>query len=383
MEFVHNPQNKPHAIHVAGTSGKTSTSYYIASLLKQAGKRVGLMTSPHIEGLNERVQIDLVPLSEAEFCQELSIFMDLVEQSGITLTYAEILYGFAFWEFVRQRVDYIVVEVGMGGLLDATNVIDREDKIAVITDIGLDHTNMLGDTLPEITSHKAGIIKLHNHVFMHRQADEIIQVVQDVSKRKQADLTIIEHELEAPAFLPRYQKRNFSLALEVAGGVFGRPLDEVLSHAQITEAAGIHIPGRMETFNIRRKQIVLDNAHNPQKLRAFRQTLDEQFPGRSIALMMALVDAGGRKTNELTEAIVPIADHVIATTVPRGNHERTSRDPAEIKVVCDRHRVVCEVISDAEEALQMLLDRPEEILVITGSTYLLEGLRPLVRRLTL
>jgi dihydrofolate synthase/folylpolyglutamate synthase len=202
MEFVHDPQNKSQVIHIAGTSGKTSTAYFVASLLKQAGKKVGLMTSPHIEGLNERVQIDLVPIPEEEFCIELTHYLELVGQSGIVLTYTEIMYGFAFWEFARHSVDYIVVEVGMGGLLDATNVIDRNDKISVITDIGLDHTNVLGDTIQQIAAHKAGIIRLGNTIFMHRQPEEVLDVIRLTAKQRQADLHIVEQEGETPDFLP-------------------------------------------------------------------------------------------------------------------------------------------------------------------------------------
>lgn len=382
MEFVYDPQNKPRAIHVAGTSGKTSTAYYIASLLKQAGKRVGLMTSPHIESLNERVQIDLIPLAEDEFCSELNIFMDLIKKSSITLTYAEILYGFAFWEFARQRVDYIVIEVGLGGLLDATNIIDREDKVAVITDIGFDHTNVLGNTLTDIASHKAGIIRLHNAVFMHVQPSEVLDVMRDTSRRKQADLHVIEHA-DAPQFLPGYQKRNFGLALEVVKYLHVRDGMQMLTPDKIDKAAAVHIPGRMEVFVFKRKIIVLDNAHNPQKLEALRRTLDEQYPKKSIALLLAFLDGGGRDISKLTEVITPIADHVIATTVPQGVHERKSKNPQEVLDVCRRQRIIAEIVSDAEGALDVLLARPEEILVITGSTYLLEPLRPLIRKLTL
>jgi dihydrofolate synthase/folylpolyglutamate synthase len=379
MEFVHDPQNKPRVVHIAGTSGKTSTAYYVASLLKQAGKRVGLMTSPHIEALSERAQVDLEPLPEAEFCSELSSYMDLVWQSGITLSYAEIIYGFAFWEFVRQRVDYIVVEVGMGGLLDATNVIDREDKVSVITDIGLDHTNVLGDSLEEIARHKAGIIRLHNSVFMHRQDDAVMGVVREVSMRRQADLHIVERTADAPGFLPLFQRRNFSLATNVVSFILQRDNIGQLTPAQISDAARVHIPARMEQFRKKRKIILLDNAHNPQKLHALREAIDEQYPNKSIALMLAFVAGRGRNTEEMIEAIIPVSEHVIATTIPAGSHNRGSCDPDEIADICGTNHVAAEAIDDTTEAYHALLDRPEDVLVVTGSTYLLEHIRPLVR----
>ena len=379
MEFVHDPQNKPHVVHVAGTSGKTSTAYYVASLLRQAGKRVGLMTSPHVEALNERVQVDLEPLPEAEFCAELSAYMGLVEQSGIKLSYAEIIYGFAFWEFVRQRVDYIVVEVGMGGLLDATNVIDREDKVSVITDIGLDHTNSLGDSLEEIARHKAGIIRLHNSVFMHRQGEAVMGVIQEASMRRQADLHVVEQITGAPDFLPLFQKRNFSLATNVVSFILQRDGGRQLTAEQLSEAARVHIPARMEQFRKKRKIILLDNAHNPQKLQALREAIDEQYPNKSIALLLAFVASKGRNIEEMIEAIIPVGDHVIVTTIPTGSHHRDSCDPEDVADICRTNHVAAEAIDDTMQAYDALLDRPEDVLVVTGSTYLLEHIRPLVR----
>jgi dihydrofolate synthase/folylpolyglutamate synthase len=131
-----NPQNTLRVVHVAGTSGKTSTAYYVAALLKAAGKKVGLAVSPHVDNLNERVQLDLSPLPEAEFCAELGKYLELVKQTGVVLNHFELLYAFAYLQFARLGVDYAVVEVGVGGLLDATNTVDRDDKVCVITDIG-------------------------------------------------------------------------------------------------------------------------------------------------------------------------------------------------------------------------------------------------------
>jgi dihydrofolate synthase/folylpolyglutamate synthase len=324
------------------------------------------------------VQIDLSSLPEREFCSELTAFLGLVEQSGITLSYAEILYGFAFWEFARHRVDYIVVEVGMGGLLDATNVIDREDKVSVITDIGLDHTVALGESLEEITHHKAGIIRLHNAIFMHRQSNAVVEVICETSKRRQADLHILE-QVEAPGFLPRFQKRNFSLAHDVVAYVLQRDNSAILTEAQTAEAAKVHIPGRMEVFRRRRKLVILDNAHNPQKLQMLRETIDEQYPKKSIALLLAFVASSGRNFEEMVEAITPIAEHVITTAVPAGIHLRKSCDPEEIADIARQYGVAAETIEHAEQAYQALLERPEDILIVTGSTYLLEHIRPLVR----
>ena len=137
MALAGNPQDRLKTVHIAGTSGKTSTSYYIAALLGAAGKTVGLTVSPHVDSITERIQINGQPLPDAEFCQELETFLDIVKQAPQPPSYFELLYAFALWVFGRRHVDYAVIETGMGGLYDATNVATRADKVCVITDIGL------------------------------------------------------------------------------------------------------------------------------------------------------------------------------------------------------------------------------------------------------
>jgi dihydrofolate synthase/folylpolyglutamate synthase len=383
MRHIDDPQDKPKAIHVAGTSGKTSTAYYAASLLKQAGKKVGLLVSPHAETINERVQINLEPLPEKEFCSEFAIFLGMVQKSGITLTSAEIMYAFAYWEFVRHQVEYIVVETGMGGLLDATNVITREDKICVIADVGLDHTNVLGSTLQEITGHKAGIIHPHNTVFCHMQGNEVIDEIREACRRNQADLHILgksaqPEQIDAP--LPLIQKRNFSLALAAVQFALARN-DETLTNEHINVAARIQIPGRLEMFTLGNKTLVLDGAHNPQKLFALRQSIEAYFPGKPVAALFGLVGGRGRILEELIAELAPFVGRAIVTSLPPSRSAHAGRDPEEVAAACKAAGLQSVIaIADREKALQTLLARPEPVLLITGSFYLIESLRPIIRR---
>jgi dihydrofolate synthase/folylpolyglutamate synthase len=157
--LVGNPQDHLRVIHLAGTSGKTSTSYYIAGLLKAGGMKVGLTVSPHVTAITERVQINNIPLSETEFCRYMSEFLPLVTADEERLpSYFEVMMVFALWVFDKSNVDYAVVETGLGGLHDSSNICRRTDKICIITDIGVDHTHVLGDTIEKIATHKAGII---------------------------------------------------------------------------------------------------------------------------------------------------------------------------------------------------------------------------------
>lgn len=377
MEYIGNPQNVPSAIHIAGTSGKTSTAHYTAALLQQSGKKVGLLTSPHMESINERVQINRRPLPEKEFCSELSVFLDLVKKSGITLTYAEILYAFAYWEFARQHVDYIVVEVGMGGLLDATNVISRHDKVCILTDIGLDHTNVLGGTIEEITRHKAGIIGLHNTVFCYRQGRAVMGEIQKTCHQKQADLHIAGNSSPGNfPFLPIFQRRNVALATETVQFVLSRDGSGRLNTQQQLEAAHSYIPGRMEIVPFGGKTIVFDGAHNTQKLQALKSSVQDYFPDTDIAVLFAVTGGRGRILEEMMTAFAALPSHLIVTSIQQTGHHAASIEPQLVADIARRIGVPdVECIPDQLKACKALLARPEPVLLCTGSVYLIGQVR--------
>lgn len=374
------PQEKMKVIHVAGTSGKTSTCYYLAALLNAAGKRVGHTMSPHLDTINERVQIDLVPMPETEFCTELGLFMDAVEQSGITLTFFEIMSAFTFWTFQRHGVEYAVIEVGLGGLLDATNVVESSDKVAVITDIGLDHQQYLGSTIREIAAHKAGIIQLKNQVFCYRQSAEVMKEIEVRARQKQAGL----HTFNAPevstefAFLPVFQQRNFYLACEAAGFVAQRDGFRIAKKQQ-QAAARTLVPGRMEAITYKNRQVILDGAHNAQKLRALTGSLRAMYPGQEVAVLAAFVTSGDRLPPSAAE-VAGLADHLIATQPVSAYPFRQFEEPLLVIAHCKTHgQWSSEIQSDLRKALDTLVARPEPVLVVTGSLYLLSAIRQLLK----
>lgn len=385
MDFLGNPQDKLKVIHVAGTSGKTSTAYYAAALLHAAGKKVGLTVSPHVDEINERVQIDMKPLAEKRFCQGLEEFLELVTESAISLSYFEVLYTFAIWEFVREKVDYAVVEVGVGGLLDSTNVITRPDKICVITDIGLDHTHILGNSLSEIVHHKAGIIHLHNTVFCYKQDPVVMEGIRQAAQRYQADLHMLD-AAEAqgqPAFLPLFQQRNFGLARTVADWALKREGRGKQLNGQTVElAANTHIPGRMEVFKRAGKTIIVDVAHNAQKLEALGQSLQAQYPSTQVAALVSLAAGRDDRVDQAAREMAAMAGHLIVTTFggPQdGPHH--SIEPEILVAGCKQHGArSIEVIADPADALQALLKRPEPVVVVTGSFFLLNHIRPLLSK---
>jgi len=382
LAAVGNPQDKLRAIHVAGTSGKTSTAYFIASLLRETGAKVGLTVSPHVDEANERVQINLQPLPEAEFCSALSEFLNLVEASDILPSYFEAMVAFAYWEFARQEVDYAVVEVGLGGLLDGTNTITRADKVCVITDIGLDHTELLGDTVEKIAAQKAGIIQLENDVFMHEQAPGIMAVVQGVCDQKTARLHIAETNSSAETYgLPQFQIRNFALASTVVSFVNAREGNPPLDPKQVKDAARVYIPARMEVLRMEDKTLIIDGAHNAQKLETLFSSIRAKFADQPIAVLAGFVEGDRTRLAGALDVITDYANHLIVTSFySEKDFPRQSVALEDIVSYCQqRNWQSVEPIESPADALAALRNRPEPLLVVCGSFYLLNHIRPLLQ----
>lgn len=380
MAYLGNPQDKYRVIHVAGTSGKTSTAYYAAALLQAAGYKTGLTVSPHVDLLNERVQIDGQPLPEAEFCSALGTFLQLIEASPVQPSWFELVVAFAFWKFAEEAVDYAVVEVGLGGLKDGTNVMSRADKICIITDIGLDHTKILGHTLADIAFQKAGIIQAGNDVFTYPQSTAVMGVIEQKAVRAPARLTLAEAApVQDNSALPIFQQRNLHLALQAVNVALYREAREPISDAQFAQAARTYIPGRMEVIKIGEKTVVLDGSHNAQKLIALRESLRARFPGQAIAVMAAFAEGDGERLGGSLEVISSFATSMIITSfVSAKDYIKRSVDTSEVASAADGLHLAVKVEPNSTIAFADLLNRPEPVLLVTGSFYLLNHIRPLV-----
>jgi len=380
MAALGNPQNELKIIHVAGTSGKTSTCYYIAACLQAAGQKVGLTISPHVDEVNERVQINLVPLAEKTFCSQLEAFLKLVSKTKLQPTYFELLVAFAFYVFKQQRVDYAVVEVGLGGLFDGTNIIDDPGKVCVITDIGFDHTDILGNTLAAIATQKAGIIGPHNPVFSYLQEAEVRQVIEDTCQAKDADL----HSLTMPALddlpmsLPLFQRRNWYLAEQVSRFVLTRDQITLPPQAEWLAAADTLVPARMEINQLANKTLIIDAAHNSQKMQTLVTSLKDRFPGQAMAVLIALVDGKSLDTASILRELLPIADSLIVTSFGTiQDMPRHSIDPYQVAAEAQKLGIPnVEVIQKPEQAFSELKQQPADCLLVTGSFYLLNHVRP-------
>lgn len=379
LEYLGNPQESFKSIHIAGTSGKTSTAYFVRGFLEAAGCKTGLTVSPHIVAINERVQVSGLPLEEARFLEYLNDFLRLLEMTDLKPTYFELLIALAYRVFAYEKVDYAVIETGLGGLLDGTNTISRADKVCVITDIGLDHTEVLGTMLQLIAEQKAGIIQPHNYVLVREQSEEVMEVFERVASTKDAQLEIIS-DMTAPSALPEFQHGNWALALAVYNYISQRDKLSEITLEQREAVAHQTPPGRGEIYRINGKTVILDGAHNPQKLEALLYSLKLQHI-TSAAVLANFIESPGSKLQRLIALLLPLASYWVVPEFSAGQDLKSRHSFAARQIVDEARSSVVRAEIDTQVALEKLLARPEQILLITGSLYLVSLLRPELIRL--
>lgn len=379
LDVLDNPQETFRSVHIAGTSGKTSTSYFIRALLEESGMRTGLTVSPHIVAVNERVQINGVPLEKEKFLVYFNEFLELLEQADLRPTYFESLVAFAYWVFAKEDVDYAVVETGFGGLLDGTNTIMRADKVCVITNIGLDHTHILGDTVEKIAYQKAGIIQPHNYVLARAQQTSVMAVFREQAKKQNATLQEV-NDMDGPAILPEFQKQNWAMARAAYEYLIDRDGLPHLNEEQLEAAAHQTPPGRGEIYKIGDKTIILDGAHNPQKLEIFLHSIALQGY-ESGAVLASIVEAPDTKLDGCIQELKKFATHWIVPEFQVGQDLMNRHSFAADYVIEHAGDMSIEKVPDIHAALRALLQRPEGTLLITGSLYLVSLLRPEILKL--
>jgi len=338
-ELLGDPQRAYPVIHLTGTNGKGSTAAMIESLLRADGLRTGRFTSPHVMSVTERIAIDGEPISNERFDElwrEIEPYVALVDErkiDGVSMTFFEIMTAMAYAAFADAPVNVAVVEVGLGGTWDATNVVDA--AVAVVTPIDLDHTHLLGRTIAEITREKAGIIKPGAHAILAGQSLEAAEIllarcaeVGALPQREGVDFGVIDRKLavagqlirlsgaDGPVdeiFLPFYgahQAANAAQALAAAEAFLGL---KALHPDVVREGfAQVHFPGRLELVR-RSPPVVLDAAHNPHGARAAAQGITEAFAFTPlIGVIAVMTDKDARGILEVFEEIM---NHVVITRV--------------------------------------------------------------------
>jgi len=354
VELLGDPQRAYPVIHVTGTNGKGSTAAMIESLLRALGLRTGRFTSPHVTTVNERITIDGRSITDERFDEvwtELQPYVHIVDErliDGVRLTFFEIITAMAYAAFADAPVDVAVVEVGLGGTWDATNVVDA--GVAVVTPIDLDHTHLLGGTLAEIATEKAGIIKPGAHAILAGQSLEAAQVllqrcaeVGALAHREGIDFGLLDRSVavggqlirlngaEGPVddiFLPlhgAHQAANAAQALAAVEAFIG--LKAVNPDVVRAGFADVRSPGRMEVVR-RSPTVVLDAAHNPHGARAATAAVTEAFgfsPLIGVVAVMADKDADG-----LLREFEQIMNQVVVTQVASTSRGLPAEELAEL-----------------------------------------------------
>jgi dihydrofolate synthase / folylpolyglutamate synthase len=381
------PQKSFRSIHVAGTKGKGSVSALIEAALAHAGLRVGRYASPHVERITERVSVQGDDVDEPSLARALNRALDAYEAArkagtaAANATWFDILTAAAFIIFAETQREWAMIEVGLGGRLDSTNIVDGE--IAVVTNIALEHTEILGKTRAAIAGEKVGILKPGAVLVTTLGADdEAGRVLQTRADTLGARVKRTRTDASAPI-----EQINLALAAAVLGelrrkGVSGRSGEAVGATLLDGDTrAAAHLPGRMERFDIeidgRRLPVVMDGAHVPFNigavLRDLALTPDLSGPCVAIVALAADKDAHG-----FVAELVGRASAVIFTDVPGSSR---GRSPAELKALAESLGLVSEVEPDAKRALERGLDLAHQAnawLLVTGSLYLVGALRPAI-----
>ncbi|MDZ7744670.1 MAG: Mur ligase family protein [Candidatus Saccharibacteria bacterium] len=382
MANLNNPQNTPKIVHVAGTSGKTSTCYFLSELLQTSNRRVGLSVSPHVDSVRERVQINNQPLAEHEFVEMFKEFASLPEVQSMQITYFGLLVAFAYWVYAQKKADYAVIEVGMGGRLDATNIVTNPNKICVITDIGMDHTQFLGEDLATIAGEKAGIIMPGADVFVAHQSKEVMNVFNKVAKKQNAALHILPDNVieDSPEDLPPFQRRNFALAKFTHDFIVKRDNLISVDTNTLNKIAHTSVPARMEAFKYQDKTIITDGSHNAHKIGALVSGLEQTYPDQKMAAMVSFVDGKDVTLKESLQELKKVSDNLIVTMFKKS--QDVQRGPISPDTIAETAKSVgfssVTVVENPKEAFKHLLKQPEERLLVTGSFYLLNHVRPLL-----
>ena len=360
--LLNDPQESFPIIHVAGTSGKGSTSYFIANLLKAHGKTNGLHVSPHVFDVRERAQINMELPSEAEFTKATADLIPYVRSMQYMPdgrpTYFEVTNALALRLFETHRVDYGVIETGLGGRYDSTNTVRRSDKLAVITRLGLDHTEILGDTLEEIAWQKAGIIPYGGTVVALRpEQDSVRAVLEEVAHGRQSQIiwseplkyaslqsrteTGVEFSYNGEPLATHtpgdYQMENAAVALDAVRFLAARDGWDFSFDVARQALAETELPGRANVWHVDGRDVMVDGAHNPQKIAAFLGELAYRPEWRRPSVIFAA--KRGKDWMGSLEAISRLAGKVYITQFFRGTAsphlQNYSVKPEEFAAVID------------------------------------------------
>jgi len=382
LDRVGNPQQFLKVVHIAGTNGKGSTAAALEELLRAHGWRTGLYTSPHLQEFNERIRIDNQPVTDAEIVRKIELLRAVV--GDLPVTFFEFTTVLALLLFVAHRVQIVVLETGLGGRFDATNLV--EPILCIITPIALDHSAQLGTCLAQMAFEKGGIIKPAVPLICALQPPEAQKVLKDICARLAAPLWqagvdfswtmppqnfsyrgfTLELDALESGLLGAFQRENLSLALAATEKIL--PPD-ILDPRLVRRAlAEVRWPGRLEWCG----DILLDGAHNPHAAQALANYL--QSSALDDLLWVVAVKAD-KDVAALMAPILPWVQRVLATCLP----EETSHPPTRLVQLAQQAKVAAELCASPAAALQraLALAQPGQKILVAGSLFLVAAIRPL------
>ncbi len=394
-----NPQQQYPVIHIAGTKGKGSTAAMIASCLKAAGYKVGLYTSPHLSQFTERIQINGNEISKFEFADLVEWLKPFVAQVP-ELTTFELTTLTGFQYFAQKKVDIGVIEVGLGGRLDATNIVNP--LVSVITSLSLDHTNVLGDSLEKIAYEKAGIIKPGKPVVLAPQKVEALRVVEHICKERNAPLIKIGEDIQVSVLdgnlkeqiiqikqtcqIEEIEDKTNSLTVKLpllgkhqadnAGTAFGCLQAVASSGFKISADAykmgfsSVYWPGRFEILK-EDPPIIVDSAHNNDSALKLKRTLVDYFPDKKFVLLFGASE--DKDVEGMLAELVPLCSTIIVT---QSVHPRALEAKKLLKVA-QRYNMPVFAIQDVRLAFDeaIIIANSENSILVTGSLFIVAAIR--------
>ena len=356
------PQERLRFIHVAGTNGKGSTCALLDSVYRKAGLKVGLYTSPHLVRFGERIQVGRVPIADADLARHVAELKGLADT--MTPTFFEFTTVLALRYLAEHRVDLVIWETGLGGRLDATNIVTP--LASVVTNVAFDHQRILGDTIAAIASEKAGIIKPGVPVVTAAEDPDALAII--VHKAKELDAPVITlGEPEIAGFkaeiplLGRHQRANAALAAATVRLLrFVLPVDDT----QLLEGlAEVSWPGRLQVVRRGAQTLVLDGAHNPAGIAALRTALAEAFPGKRPTLVLGML--ADKDWRAMAADLVPLASRVV--TAPVGSERTVTAEDLRAACVATGTGRPVKAAGSAGAALKLVAADP--FVLVTGSLY--------------
>lgn len=391
MDLLGSPQNDFPSLHIAGSKGKGSVSAFCSSVLQSAGYKVGLYTSPHLKDFEERMQVNRISIPRdmlVNLIEEIKPAVAAVPE----LTTFEIMTGLAFLFFARENVDLAVIEVGLGGRLDATNIITPQ--VSVITSLYLDHVSILGDTLDKIAMEKGGIIKPGVPVVTAPQEDIALSVLKEIAARNKSELIqvnlaypfeILSKTLDGQTFrLKKHGSSDEEYQTPLLGDF--QVINAVTAYAALDALRSkgfpigksamskgfkeVNWPARFEILR-RDPPLIVDSAHNPASMGKLRDALDEYFPDHPLILVFGISE--DKQLDGMLQEILPRTSHLICT---RADHPR-AMDPLALSERAEDFSCTKEIIPDVGEALTRALERAgsNELVVVTGSIFVAASAR--------